>query len=610
MATPGFFAEAALYVSSRRYRSGLSNAQAVGRIRILRKLTAQDQQCNSAAVSQCITDAGNALQQELADCNDLPTPQEIAKCRVQARNDYKAAVAQCDPCPAGTRCESNVCCPNDQVTCAPPCSFLDTATAFTVEFNFPQGAFLYNRQSVYDKTNKNLSDAVVISKEAQPLITWKQSLSSSGAIVMNFDYGPMFSGLQHATFSSADGVTFVGTIDGRQTVAFTAKTDPGTITFQDGGSLPSIGSTTPGLIDQVSALLEAAQNTSISSCNSLQPARARARPDTFVGCDSCKLNCGIEYAYCNLGVITGTVSPICDVIPIFGNIVCAVGGAAECVKTDDDCSSACEAPGHPCCPVACSGNICCEGGDVCCGESSSGNSGCCTQEECCSVSRDGIEEKFCCYAGEVCVDPINGVCCPPGAGPVCGSTCCPAGQTCAEPSTSLCCPAGTRKCGESTLSCCPNDLPCYGDQCCSNEDDKDCGGCCPRDTPCIDNECCSEPKHACGGECCPPLNQCCNNQCCELGQRCHPTLGTCCSVVCGPSCCAEGQFCQEPGQGICGGCATGQHACVGPLGVPHCCQDGTDCCANGQCCPQGTCCCGTQTGWECRPLSDVCCTPR
>jgi hypothetical protein len=656
MPVPGFVAEAAVYSSTHHYRSALPSPQAIGRIRIVRQLTPQDQQCSTATVIQCLADAENVYQNELAACDDLRTAQQRAHCRAVAGQDYNAAIAKCDPCPTGSRCESNVCCPSDQATCAPNCTFRNDQTTFSLTYNVSQGGLLLARQITFDRLAQNSSDRILITQGADSLISMASQLSSTD-LRTTCDYGPMFTGIQHATVLSSDGNTFVEIVDGRQTVPFSATTDFSTIRFVDGGALPAVGSTTPGLIDQVVALLRTAQAVP-PGCTGAGTAKAGVGPfEPFPGCDLCKLGCAAKAGACGtLGI--GVTHWICKLIPLpfVGQIVCQVGAEyAEwllCIQATKDCSDACEAPGHACCPVACTGNRCCGVGDVCCGEATAANSGCCSPEECCTVRREGMEEKFCCFAGNVCVDPNNGICCPADHGPVCantccptgntcvdpvtglccpadhgpvcGNTCCPAGYSCADPATRLCCPPGTRACGVSSVSCCPIDLPCIGGECCPNIDDKNCGDgfCCPKDDPCIDNLCCSFPSRDCGdGVCCPGFNECCGGRCCiDIGQSCNRTLGTCCdrALQCGPKCCANGQFCKDKNNGICEECGRDGQACFGPVGVPNCCGARTECCANGQCCPidptsdfpKGTCCCATETGWECRSRDDKCCTPR
>src|SRR5215510_560959 len=118
---PGLTAESAVYASTRHYRSTFV-FEAVGQIRIAGHLTPQDHQCSSAAVDQCLSDAEDTLQSELDGCEEFPITRR-GPCAAAATARYQAAIAKCDECPAGTRCDSNVCCPNDRVSCAPPCAF-------------------------------------------------------------------------------------------------------------------------------------------------------------------------------------------------------------------------------------------------------------------------------------------------------------------------------------------------------------------------------------------------------------------------------------------------------------------------------------------------------
>jgi len=182
-------------------------------------------------------------------------------------------------------------------------------------------------------------------------------------------------GVQHASITSNDGTAFIGNFDGRATVPFSATTDPSTITFADGSALPVVTSTTPGLIDQITSLLQTASTFSPTNCIASQTPIQAVRPfEPFPGCDDCKLKCGGELYTCYANVLWQ--SPICGIVPIVGNIVCAAITWAECTEAyGQNCNDACEAPGHPCCPVACSGNRCCGTfGDICCGDPSYANS--------------------------------------------------------------------------------------------------------------------------------------------------------------------------------------------------------------------------------------------
>jgi hypothetical protein len=569
MATPGFLAEAALYKSTTHYRSALPNTESVGRmIPIVKQLTSQDQLCSTATVTQCLTDAENVLQNEQDACNDLGTLQQRERCRTAARREYTAAIANCDPCPVGTRCESNVCCPNDRPTCAPPCVYGDDQATSTGEVNLVSGALLYNSKSTYDKRTQTASNRILVSQGKDSLITIEHGRSSSGGVTTSVDYGPMFTGVQHASFSSSDGVTFVGSIDGRQTVSYAANTDPRTITFVDGGALPALGSNVPGLLDSLNTLAQTVQSSVPLVCRPAArptaqlPARALSFQPTIVpayhirfggpasaACATCTNDAAETLAECLASA--ATLVGLSCFFPPACPIAAAAGGAAVglCETQFGYRMAKCELT--PCCPKRCGpsnlfdpGSGCCDDGEQCVDQSDPN-----AREGCCPVGRS-VCSGNCCRDGETCV---QGVCCPPGARSVCNGVCC--------------------------------------------------SGDCDR----VGN-CCNPPSQLCrDGTCCAPF-----------GQTCHPTLGTCCSVICGPSCCANGQFCQDPVGGICGSCDPGYHACLNPKGVPPCCPDRTDCCANGQCCPidptaenpEGTCCCATQTGWECRPRSDKCCTPR
>ena len=174
----------------------------------------------------------------------------------------------------------------------------------------------------------------------------------------------------------------------------------------------------------------------------------------------------------------------------------------------------------------------------------------CLGNHCCPKSC-GSQNPFdpgsgCCDEGEQCVDEKD---------PNARQGCCPVGQSVCG---GICCPPNHKCCGDS---CCPNDWKCEQGTCCPPDTKTVCNGfCCKADCD-QPGTCCEPPGDICGGLCSPPLNRCCNGQCCPLDQDCHPTLGTCCPIVCGPNCCPDGQYCLDSNLGTCGQCPPGQHAC-------------------------------------------------
>ncbi len=176
---------------------------------------------------------------------------------------------------------------------------------------------------------------------------------------------------------------------------------------------------------------------------------------------------------------------------------------------------------------------------ICDAESVSGIGYCDAQRCCpkvCGPPNPLIPGSGCCDHGEHCVDqndPNSRDGCCPSDQSICGDKCCPPGVSCCG-----------NECG------CPGTSTCVQGQCCPPGANRICNGACCQGPCDSDGNCCDSPNHVCGGLCCPPLNECCNGQCCGLGQQCHPTLGTCCSTICGPACCGAGQFCQDPQRGV------------------------------------------------------------
>ena len=285
----------------------------------------------------------------------------------------------------------------------------------------------------------------------------------------------------------------------------------------------------------------------------------RPGPGTQAACGDCFDHCARNLAVCEAGaaaILAGCFfPPACPAL-----VIAAAAAEAACTGEFLICGGICE--GTDCCPKLC------------------------------GVPNPSDPGSGCCDKGEACVDQDdpnsrNGCC--PSAQHVCNNKCCPPGVSCCG-----------SECG------CPANFACVQGQCCPPSTTTICNGACCQGPCDINGNCCDTPNHLCGGACCPPLNDCCNGQCCDLGQHCHPTLGTCCSTICGPACCAANQFCQDPSTGHCGGCPAGQHAC-NVFGAPQCCPDGTECCSNGQCCPPDACCI---IGLGCLPKTSPACTPR
>ena len=83
-----------------------------------------------AQIDACIKAADDEFDRQVQDCQEITHPES---CRVAARKRHDVAIRACGPCPSGTRCESDVCCPNDQATCAPPCKATRTDDGSTLQ---------------------------------------------------------------------------------------------------------------------------------------------------------------------------------------------------------------------------------------------------------------------------------------------------------------------------------------------------------------------------------------------------------------------------------------------------------------------------------------------
>ncbi len=353
------------------------------------------------------------------------------------------------------------------------------------------------------------------------------------------------------------------------------------------------------------------------------------------GCGCCADCCAAELYLCYIGAMIPLVAcagaPPCLVA--FG---VAVG---LCDAASSDCDTACYTSDLCCgppCSVGHETEDCpyphCSPGAVCCTGPVSGRgneSMCCdSAADCCGgICLEGI------YAGYRCVDSGTGANCPPGyTGDICldglGATadagCCPTDRPSCRPTgyssgpPSICCPAGAGDvCG---WDCCPANTPkCANGATCCAATDTVCGKsveCCPAPGVCLGDICCNPPKTPCGGNCCDPAqgeictpkrNLCCGgssggvfgrdiicgNDCCAAGfETC--VNGSCCpnSRACGHVCCPPGQLCSG-GSCVSAACPAGLNPCqYGPGSPVLCCPPGTFC-TDTACCPAGDYAAGT-----------------
>jgi hypothetical protein len=533
------------------------------------------QACRTADVTACIAAADQQLEQELDDCAEVPKP---AQCRVAARKRHGQAVKACDPCPASTRCESNVCCPNDQATCAPRQS---DACSFTVQrsFNNQVLALSWNSNIAVEQVARTSETTIkgtrtshftkIISLAGQPLVTLEVNETLDLAqperrtVQSSYFYGTSFS-VRSAKIITDNG-TVSGDIDGRTFSPFPViaqLTSLSQLQFADGKPAPTV-TLDPALTDAINKLSDQARQSALT-CQSSPLAGHVIHEDRGIRpfsigpgqrqvCNACTGSCLNTLVTCQ--AIDGAgVGVTCVLCPVCCPIAVGVGAGASgaCDAAYGTCLGLCIAPGNDCCPVFCRfdlspGDGCCDSGETCVDETdSNARSGCCPSDRSVCGSK-------CCAPGESC----------------CGDQCCPTGQ----------CQPGN--------ICCPPGQPVCNGVCCAN------GSC--------DNagNCCSSPGHLCGatasnqGICCAPFDVCCPDTCCGGDNICIDGR-ICCprNQLCGHICCNPGQRCVN---GACANCGPGTVPClsVGPNGmtVSICCPPGAECCLG--------VCCTPQTGNQC-----------
>jgi hypothetical protein len=480
-----------------------------------------------------------------------------------------------------------------QPVALPPgtCTRSTTAGNTVAKVSVIQGDITYTRQVSYDATTKTGTTSITISR-LQNLILQSSATTSAAArnrSALSIQYGAEVKGIRAATFTTQDGQSFQGTIDGR---AFTTLANPksmGDMTFADHAPPPTIA-LDPTLGPVVTALAAQASK-SFATCQDVSSALPKPTPrlslrETGQGgspgegwyepgetygspnCDNCWDSCGktaLDYSG-----LTSWETYICA--PCLAAAVFAYNGIWLV------CWGACQLPGGGCCPVPCGGAF------TCCGT----NDHCFRSDLCCPSSMI-VCNNVCCGTGVTTCAP-DGFCgCPTGQS-VCGDNCCAANTTCCG---TQCCPAGT--------------TTCCGNVCCDKSANTCCGTqCCPAGAPCLNGKtCCASPSHVCPGSstCCPPFNVCCGSTCCGANEVCLTDSRTgsplgCCpaSQTCGvggqnPICCPTGQMCTDQHNSICGACPTGQVSCKSEgNGAVVCCASGANCC-NGVCCkPQEVCC--------------------
>ena len=442
---------------------------------------------------------------------------------------------------------------------------------------------------------------------------FQMNVSRTGSSTrVNITYGDGFQGIRQGTFTSTDGQTVQGNVDGNRVVPFQRGTDPRSIRFADAGRAPTlrIADETRNAIKSITDL--ARQNASRCTARRAAPVPRRNRdarqrpfsldlgdhpsvdanasksalvqgdsghdsyPDQSAGCLSCKGSCTASGIGCGVGTAIGCAFT-------FG-IGCAVG-IAGCGVAIPACFLGCHASGAPCCPETCGGIACCEKNETCLDVN---------RGVCCSPNLKPCSNKSCCTQTDTCID-ATGVCCP-GGQTICNDKCCKKGEVCKD--GVACCPPAQETCG--TVCCGPNEV-CVGNK-----------KCCPKNSAC-GNVCCDELSRCANVSsslCCSFASVTCGSTCCKPGQQC--INGKCCAIPCGNVCCSSGQACQNPTTSTCvsSNCRPGTATCVsqqgpGKLGRSQCCPPNVQCCL-GKCCARGEICCsGGGTPFGCH-LPGVC----
>jgi hypothetical protein len=414
-------------------------------------------------------------------------------------------------------------------------------------------------------------------------------------------FGRGFSGVREITFTTSDGKTLSGKIDGRSYSGYRLGTDPSKIRFRDGMPPPS-ARVEPALGQAMHTLFETAHKESrrchaaakhhrhhaedlvaVRSAGGSAPATAvdwvvhqdadqfgqPGRSDNPRGdtpCVLCQSGCDGGGGLCAAGIASGCSASG----PFYG--ICLAVGIGGCLIAQAICLGLCFVGGAPCCPVTC-GPECCSNGDTCL-DTDTGF--------CCPQGTTACNGGQCCDKGDVCLN--NGHCCPPDKVST-ESICCP--NSADKPPVSCkgkCCDTGD-VCNDGV--CCPPTSPICNGVCCIG------GACLPN------GNCCMSPSHLCGDVCCGPFNTCCADVCCSgAGDVC--ISGTCCpsSKACGNTCCSSSQVCTDPSTGTCGPtpCPQGQTICQNfTKTASTCCNNGLQCCNGTSCCDNtmGLYCCGT-----------------
>lgn len=466
------------------------------------------------------------------------------------------------------------------------------------------------------------------------------TIASSGALDGMAEFGSGFHGIKTMTFTSTNGQTFDGTVDGRALQPFSAGTAAGALRFADGRAAPKVK-----IKRTLQAVLRKLSQVNFQSCIAPVPASGSSvRPEDVGGdlcktlfgssflmtlglsdCDCCQLVCNVGFVGFGLGGIAGCA------VTVIGCVIAEVG----VFKGASDCYNAC-AGASECCPVPCAEGTptqtctrTCSENAVCCGGAGEPNGQCCDNAaDCCGTTSPTCLEGI--FTGYKCADAQTGAFCYPGQGDVCADTSMPGLYNGAGVlgSGSACCPADTPVCRDATNHvCCSSGAgDVCGNGCCqtSTPHCDDFGSCClPTDTCGPTGQCCPNPHVCLGSQCCnPPLQVCASaltggTTCCQGSESCNNLTGACCPALTTVRC---GVATSSTPNVPAGCCNNETEACIGSGLGAKCCPRaracGSVCCAEGQFCEdasQGTCgtCMAGLTPVTCNnngtPSTDTCC---
>lgn len=443
-------------------------------------------------------------------------------------------------CPSGTVCQNGacVCAPSTCVwnqqsgsgvlaastcTTAGTSQFMATMTRSVGYSSFTTGAHLLVRRL----RSSALSATTSLQMDTQT--------NADGSTQLNFLFGDGFAGVNQILFTSADRVTFQGSINGRAIAPFSINADPKSIRFADGSAIPA--TTVDSEVSQaLPTLLKAIQGQCPQVTPSTAPAVPAAAGTVRMASPSTPAHppgfsqapciaCTSGFAAANFGCLGGVAAGC--FASAFLYPVCAAIGAAGCEGTYfGELSGICHlypigGQGSPCCPVLCSTG-CCGAGETCAGPGPNSL----MPTLCCSAGLTGCGQS-CCSDGETCVG--GGACCNPAN--VCGGqNCCGAGEVCL-PNGSCC--AAASVCGGQ--NCCgPSEICLPNGSCGCADGSQPCGGAC-----CTAGQCCAFNYQTAAWQCVTPTtgpinghpwcgerapnNYSCN---CPPGQQCAPLAGT------------------------------------------------------------------------------------